>query len=430
MFAKRLAQGGGTGRPESLKARALIASAFLLMSLPLAASGPESVLAIKGGTVLTMAGAPIKGGTVLVRGGRIAEVGDNVAIPEGATVVDVSGKYVLPGLIDAMTYHGLRPADRNDASNPATPENRILPAYHPAFITVAGEDGSRELLAGGVTCIYIAPGSAQAIGGQGAVVKTFGRLPDVTVLRDPASLDMTLGDGVRSPLSRMAVASLIRKTLAGAQDSLERPESSANGPRSAATEALIRVLRKEMPVRIEADLPDDIRTAVRIADEFGLALVIDGGAGAYRVRELLAAKGIAVVLGPVSHAAVSGRAPQASPELSAFRDEGNAAMLAQAGVKIALASFGYGAGGAENGHPGRWLLLEAALATGFGLPEDAALKAVTINAAEILGVADRVGTLEKGKDADIVVCDGPPLGLKTRIERVFVDGKPVYEKEG
>ena len=426
MFAKRMTQGGGAGRPESLKAWALIASAFLLMSVPIAASGPEPVLAIKGGTVLTMAGAPIKGGTVLVRGGRITEVGANVTIPEGATVMDASGKYVLPGLIDAMTYHGLRPADRNDGSNPATPENRILPAYHPASITAAGEDGSRELLAGGVTCVYIAPGSAQAIGGQGAVVKTFGRLPDVTVLRDPASVDMTLGDGVRSPSSRMAVASLIRKTLAGARDSLERPESR----RSAATEALTRILRKEMPARVEADLPDDIRTAVRIADEFGLALVIDGGAGAYRVRELLAAKGIAVVLGPVSHAAVSGRAPQASPELSALRDEGNAAMLAQAGVKIALASFGYGAGGAENGHPGRWLLLEAALATGFGLPEDTALKAVTINAAEILGVADRVGTLEKGKDADIVVCDGPPLGLKTRIERVFVDGKPVYEKEG
>ena len=225
MFAIRLAQGGGTGRPESLKARALIASASLLMSLPIAASGPEPVLAIKGGLVMTMAGAPIKGGTILVRGGRIAEVGDSVAIPEGATVVDASGKYVLPGLIDAMTYHGLRPADRNDASNPATPENRILPAYHPASITGGGEDGGRELLAGGVTTIHIAPGSAQAIGGQGAVVKTFGRLPDMTVLRDPASVDMALGDGVRSPSSRMAVASLIRKTLAGARDSLERPES-------------------------------------------------------------------------------------------------------------------------------------------------------------------------------------------------------------
>ncbi len=426
MSAKRMTQGGGAGRPESLKAWALIASAFLLMSIPIAASGPEPVLVIKGGTVLTMAGAPIKGGTILVRGGRIAEVGDNVAIPEGATVIDASGKYVLPGLIDAMSYHGLRLADRNDASNPATPENRILPAYHPASFTDAGGDEGRELLAGGVTTIYIAPGNAQAIGGQGAVVKTFGRLPDATVLRDPASVDMTLGEGVRSPSSRMAVASLIRRTLGGARDALERPESS----QSAAPEALTRVLRKEMPARIEADLPDDIRTAVRIADEFGLALVIDGGEGAYRVLELLAAKGIAVVLGPVSPAAVSVRAPQASPELLALRDERNAAMLAHAGVKIALASFGYGAGGAENGHPGRWLLLEAALATGFGLPEDAALKAVTINAAEILGVADRVGTLEQGKDADIVVCDGPPLGLKTRIERVFVDGKPVYEKEG
>lgn len=424
MFEIRLAQGGGTGRPESLKARALVASAFLLVSLPIAASDPEPVLAIKGGTVLTMAGAPIKAGTVLVRGGRIAEVGDGVSIPEGATVVDATGKYVLPGLVDAMTYYGLLPADRNDASNPATPENRILPAYHPASVAEAGVYGSRELLAGGVTCIYIAPGSAQAIGGQGAVVKTSGRLSDANVLRDPASVDMALGDAVKAPSSRMAVASLIRRTLAGARDSLERPEAFVKGPKSAAAEALARVLRREVPARIEADLPDDIRTAVRIADEFGLALVIDGGSGAYRVRELLAEKGIPVVLGPVSHAAVPGRAPQASSDI---RDEGNAAMLAQAGVKIALASFGNADGGAGNGHPGRWLLLEAALATGFGLPEDAALKAVTISAAEILGVADRIGTLEKGKDADIVICDGPPLGLKTRVERVFIDGKPVTE---
>lgn len=279
MFEKRSAQSGRIFRPGPLRASALVASAFLSVSIPVAASDPEPALAITGGTVLTMTGAPIREGTVLVRGGRIVEVGDKVVIPKGALIVDASGKYVLPGLIDAMTYHGLRPADRNDASTPATPENRILPAYRPAVASLkeGGNGRRRELWAGGVTCIYIAPGSAQAVGGQGAVLKTFGRLPEANVLRDPASLDMTLGDAVKSPSTRMGGAALVRRTLSGARDSLARPEASAKGPRSAATEALARALRKEVPSRIEADLPDDIRTAIRLAEEFDLALVIDGG---------------------------------------------------------------------------------------------------------------------------------------------------------
>lgn len=427
--------GPGNDRPSAVTSRGrqaracpacLFSAAVLGLSL-FAGPGPEPVFAIKGGVVLTMAGPPIPVGTVLVRGGLIAEVGSTVEIPSGARIIDAAGKYVLPGLIDAMTYHGLSPADRNDAASPATPENRAVLAYRPDEGPVGEGTGIRSLLEGGVTTIYIAPGNTQAIGGQGAVVKTFREGSRDAVLLEPASVDMALGDSVRSPSNRPGVAALIRRTLAAARASMDKAKDVPDGGTGAGSEALAAALRRERPVRVEADLPDDIRMALRIAEEFDLAVVIDGGAGASKVGDVLAARGVPVVLGPVSRPFVSGRVGRASPEPTGLLDEANAALLFGAGVKLALASFGFASGAAETGRPGRWILLEAALAAGFGLPEDAALKAVTLHAAEILGVASRVGSLEKGKDADIIILDGPPLALGTRVDRVYVQGRLAYD---
>lgn len=437
MFEKRLVQGDKTSGPGSWRALALVVSAFLFVFPLIASSDPDSVLAIKGGTILTMAGEPLRGGTILVHNGKIAEIGNQVEIPKGAQIVDASGKYVIPGIIDAMTYYGIRPPDRNDVSNPVTPENRAIQAFYPFsdFLEEGGGSRNKELLIGGITSIYIAPGNRQVIGGQGAVVKTFGKYPDEMILLEPASVDMTLGDPVKSPFgemkkspsTRMSIAALIRKTLVSGREYLERLEASSKPPRNPGMEAMARILRKELPARVEADLPDDIRTAIRIAEEFHINIIIDGGGGAYKIKELLAEKKMPVVLGPISHLSISGQPVNESPELGTLRNEENAAQLANAGVKIAMASFGYDTGYTGGPFQGRWLLLEAALATGFGLSENEALKAVTINAAEILGVADRVGSLEKGKDADIVILDGPPLNVKTRVEQVYVNGKLAYD---
>lgn len=409
---------------------AATALSFFLAPLPAAAAGPDDVTAIKGGTILTMAGAPIPNGTIVIRDGRIAGIGTDIAVPAGARVVDASGKYIMPGLIDAMTYFGIRPVDQNDLTNPATPENRALIAFSPA--------GANALLRGGITTIYIAPGNRQVVGGQGAVVKLFGRHPEGTVILDPAALDMTLGDpvktqfgeGKRSPATRMNIAALLRKTLDGGRAYMAKAAKgaaadAAKAPANPAMEAVAAVLGGRIPARIEADLADDIRTAVRLADEYGFKAVIDGGEGAWKVADLLAAKRIPVVLGPVSHRPASGQIVRESPERAALRNEENAALLTKAGVKIALAGFGFASDNAGSFHEGRWLLLHASLLTGFGLSDEDAMRAVTINAAEILGVADRIGSLEKGKDADIVILDGPPLGLKTRVEKVFVNGVPV-----
>ncbi len=407
------------------------AASFLgiaLSALFLPAADPDKVLAIRGGTVLTMAGAPLVGGTVVVRNGKIDAVGIDPVVPAGAEVLDASGRFVLPGLIDAMTSYGIRPADLNDVSNPSTPEHRVRHVF--AFAEARG------LLEGGVTTIYIAPGNRQVIGGQGAVVKTCGDRAGGPYLLEPAGLDMTLGDPVKSqfgqanrtPSTRMAIAASIRRTFQGGRDHAEKLSSgngtAAGAPPDPAMDAVAKALRRELPVRVEADRPDDIRTALRIAREFGLRIVIDGGGGASDVAETLAAAGVPVVLGPVSHARRTGGAVP----VSSARSEETASLLEKAGVKFALASFGGGQRQSGDAAGGRWLLLEAALATAFGLSEEAALKAVTISAAEILGVADRVGSLETGKHADILILDRPPLDLKSRVVQVIIDGRLVVHE--
>jgi len=437
----------------------------------------DSVVAIKGGTVLTMTGKSIVRGIVLIRDGKIAEIGMDVKIPEGARIVDATDKYVMPGIVDAMSYYGIRPQDRNEATNPVTPQNRIIQAYNP-YSNYIKEKGyptrNKEILCGGVTSLYIAPGNRQVIGGQGAVVKLHGASHNDIVLLEPASIDISMGDPVKSafgsknqsPVTRMSIAALLRKTLVGAQgyiqklEAAERKKEEAKAvekaekkeekkgkdkerndkgaeqaaappapPPDLAMEAMAKLIRKEIPARFEANLADDIRTAIRIAEEFDLKIVIDGGTGAYELKDLLAEKQIPVVLSPISHPFVSGQPVEYSPELHTLRDERTPAMLANAGVKIALASFGYGTGYTGSSYHGRWLLLEAALATGFGLSELEALKAVTINPAEILGVADRIGSIEPGKDADIIILDGHPLNIKSWVEQVLIQGEVVYMKQ-
>jgi len=429
---------GRLGRGRHL----LAAFAALLCA---AAAPAQNVTAIRDATVLTMTGDTIRNGTVLIRDGKILDVGRGIPIPAGATTIDARGKYVMPGLIDAMTYFGIRPADRNDPSKPVTPENRIINAYAPFSDFMGGRDvpdRRREVWSGGVTTIYIAPGDLQVIGGQGAVVKTDGGPRAGTVLREPASIDMTLGDAPKknfaakkqSPSTRMSEAALIRKALVQAQEYRQEFARQKDKPgeggakRDPGNEALVMLLERKLPARVQADLADDIRTALRLADEFGFDLVIDGGIGAHELAGELAQRKIPVVLAPVSRTYMTEVEGGASKELYAKANESSAAVLAAAGVELAMASFGYSAGYTGSAWQGRWMLLEAAVAAGFGLPEEEALKAVTIHPAEILGIADRVGSIARGKDADLVVLDGPPLSPATWVEKVFINGSLVYEQ--
>ena len=402
-------------------------------------------VALTGGLVYPISSEAVEGGTVLIVDGRIAAVGVDVDIPAGAEVVDVTGSVVMPGIIDAMSYYGVAAEDMNEVPNPLTPELRIIEAFAPFGTFGSGEAGEirvRELLQGGVTATYIGPGDATVLGGQGAVVKTAGARFDDLIVREPAAIDITLGgkpastyrEQSRSPSTRMAVVAQLRDLLVKAREWMATSgggdEASGAGaaPRNLGMEALARLLNGEVPARVQANATRDIRVAMELAEEFGFELVVDGGAGAHQMAEDLADRGIPVVLGPISHPYISGEEIPDPGDYGGV-DERNAVWLQEAGVHVSLASFSRGFGPFGPGVAGQWLLIDASIARGHGMSEMDVLRAVTLNPAEVLGVADRMGSLEVGKDADVVVFDGDPLSIRTWASRVYVDGRLVHERQ-
>lgn len=413
-----------------------------LLVLAVVASAPAGAqqrpVVLRGASVLTPAGDWIAGATVVLSGGKIAAVGRDVSVPRDAEIVDLTGKYLMPGLVDAMASIGISGSDLNEASNPVAPELRAFEAYNPFAPFGGGKPGpirNQEALSGGVTTMYIAPADASLIGGQGAVVKTAGASLDSLIVREPAAIDMTLGEPPkrparsqnRDPFTRMAEVAMIRQALIKAQEYAANRQRNPNHPRDLGMEALGRLLRREIPARIQANRASDIRVAMGLAEEFNFDLVLDGAASAMQHKEQLAAKKIPVVLGQVSHPFVSN---EEIPDRSDYPpvDERAPGQLAAAGVKVALASFSRAFGTLAPAGTGKWLLLDGAVAAGYGMSERDILRAVTINPAEILGVANRVGSLAPGKDADVVVLDGPPLSVRTWVERVYVNGELVHHR--
>jgi imidazolonepropionase-like amidohydrolase len=413
-------------------------AAMALLAVSRTTSAQERAIAIRGGTVMPIDGPAIPNGIVVMRGGKLIAVGADVTIPAGAEVVDATGKFVLPGLIDAMTSLGVGQTDLNEASDPLAPQLRVIEAFNPFGTFASGKPGPLrmvETLSGGVTTMYIAPADAAVIGGQGAVVKTAGATVSAMVLREPASIDMALGEPPkkaaaqrqRDPATRMAEVALLRQMLVKAQEYGRNKTANPSLPRDLGLEALGKALRREIPVRLQANSSGDIRTALALAEEFNLDLVIDGAAFAQTHQVLLASRKVPVVLGQVSHPFVSN---DEIPDRSDYPtvDEGIAAKLIAAGVKTAIASFSRAFGTLAPAGSSKWLLLDASIAAGYGLADGDVLRAVTLTPAEILGVSDRVGSLTRGKDADVIVLDGPPLAVKTWVERVYVNGELVHQR--
>ena len=412
------------------------AAALFLLSASLPAQ--ERAVAIRGGTVLPISGPAIPNGTVVIRGGKVVAVGANVQVPAGAEIVDASGKYVMPGVVDAASYSGISDNDLNEPTDPMTPQNRVWEAYNPFGTFGSGQAAplrNKEALSGGVTTQYIAPADAQLLGGQGAVLKTAGATLDALLVREPAAIDIALGTppktparaANRDPFTRMAEAAMLRGLFVKAQEYQRNKSSNATLPRDLGMEALGKLLRKEIPARIQANNATDIRTALRLAQEFNFDVIIDGGAGAWDLKDELAAKKVAVVLGQVSHQYVSN---EEIPDKQDYPkpDERLAGRLTNAGIPTAIATFSRAFSTLAPAGTGKWLLIDAALAAGYGMTDDQVLRAVTLIPAQILGIADRVGSLEAGKDADVIVLDGPPLSVKTWVQRVYVNGELVYTK--
>ena len=386
--------------------------------------------AIVGGRVIPVEGEPIEGGTVLLRDGKIAAVeGAGFAVPSGAAVVDATGKWVLPGFIDAHAHAGVAEEaegwagqDTNERTDPNSAHVRALDAINPADL------GFRDAITGGVLAVNVNPGSANPIGGQSVAIKCWGRTVDEMVLREPAGLKSALGENPKrvygerneTPATRLGTAAVIRGAFVAAQNYEAKLAASASASSSSERavverdlklEALSRVLRREIPWRQHCHRADDIATAMRMAREFGYELVIDHGTEAYLLADQIAAASIPVVIGPLFTS-------RSKVELR-NRSLANPARLAAAGVTIAITTD----------HPVvpiHFLIHQATLAVKEGLDPVTALRAVTINPARIIGVDARIGSLAVGKDADVVIWSGDPLDVMSRAERAFMDGREIY----
>ena len=394
----------------------------------------DGAVAIVGGRVVPIVGAEIPGGTVLIENGMIVAVGagDAVSVPDGAQVVDAAGSWVLPGFIEAHGHVGVSEEaegwageDTNEMTEPVTADVRAIDAINPADL------GFRDAISGGVLAVNVNPGSGNPIGGQTVALKCWGRTVDEMALRQPSGMKSALGenpkrvygDQKKTPSTRLGTAAVIRGALVAAANYLERIDAEQHKPqaerkpvdRDLKLEALGLVLRRQIPWRQHCHRADDIATAIRIADEFGYDLVIDHGTEAHLLADIIAARGIPVIIGPLLTS-------RSKVELR-NRSLANPGRLAKAGVTIAITTD-------HPVVPVNFLAHQAALAVKDGLDRETALQALTINPARIAGVDDRLGSIEPGKDADLVIWSGDPLDVLSRAVRVFIDGAEIYSYSG
>ncbi len=392
----------------------------------------DTTVAITGGRIVPVTSDPIERGTVLIEDGKIVAVGPDVPVPDGARVIDAGGSWVLPGFIEAHGHVGVHEEaegwagqDTNEMTDPVTAHVRALDAINPADL------GFRDAIGGGVLAVNVNPGSGNPIGGQTVALKCWGRTVDEMVLRQPSGLKSALGenpkrvygDKKQTPSTRLGTAAVIRGAFVDAANYLARIEAEERKPeadrkhvdRDLKLEALGRVLRREIPWRQHCHRADDIATALRIAEEFGYDLVIDHGTEAYLLADILAARNIPVIIGPLFTS-------RSKVELR-NRSLANPGRLDQAGVTIAITTD----------HPVvpiNFLVHQASLAVKEGLDPETALRALTINPARIVGIADRIGSIEPGKDADLAIWSGDPLDVLSRVQRAFINGAQVYSYDG
>lgn len=378
------------------------------------------MLLIKNGTVLTMAGKPIKMGQVLVNEGKIISVGENISIPEDCEIIDANGGYIMPGIIDAHCHIGMwedglgfEGDDGNEITDPATPQLRAIDAINPM------DRSFTEAYENGVTCVCTGPGSANVIGGQFATIKTKGNRIDNMIVQQTASMKVAFGENPKrcydakkqTPSTRMATASILREYLLKTKKYIEDKEKNPSFDMK--LESLIPVVKGELNIKAHAHRADDIFTAIRIAKEFGLKMTLEHCTEGHLIADELAREGFSAIVGPTF-------GTRSKVELRELSFETPAA-LHKAGVKIALMTD-------HPVIPVHHLPLCAALAVRSGLDEEAAFKAITINPAEILGISDRVGSLEVNKDADIVVFDKHPFDIQAKTTCVLIDGEIAFKR--
>ena len=408
--------------------RPLLACA-LSFALASTAASQQDVTAFTNATVLPGGAPAMRQATMIVAGGKVVALGsaDAVEIPVGAVVVDCSGKTITPGLIDASFMSSVTANDANEQSDEVTPHLRILDSLDPE------DPMMRRARRGGVTTVHVMPGTQNVIGGLGCVLKTHGSDPDQMVVKQDATMRIVMGSEpsnrnrairggriesmyYRRPTTRMGVVWAVRRAFFDAQEAMQKTQGAPDqGPPSPGVEVLTQVLQGKMTAVTTARSEQDLRTALRIADEFGYQTVIDEAQDAYMVADELAERKATVMLGAPSATAVGGGGSRdgAAPRSGTVR------ALADKGVKFVITT-----GTNTRRLP---LVREAMFAARNGLGPQQALDAITIAPAKLLGIDDRIGSLAKGKDADFVIWSNDPLDPAAVAESVHIDGKPVSQ---
>ncbi|MBU5590415.1 amidohydrolase [Clostridium sp. MSJ-4] len=381
---------------------------------------------IKNGKIYTMAGEIYEKGCILIEDGKIKKVGENIQGHSEEKVIDVKGAWVLPGIIDAHCHiggmeanMGFEGSDINEMTDPITPQLRALDAINP------NDEAFQKAVKGGITSVMTGPGSANVMGGTFVAIKTHGRAIDDMIIKEPAAMKIAFGENPKRvynnknkmPSTRMATAALLRQTLIEAKNYKAKKDNAKEKGEffelNFKMEALLPVIEKKIPLKAHAHRADDILTAIRIAKEFDLLMTLDHCTEGHLISDYIKESGFPAIVGPTM--SFNSKIELGNKSFS------TPAVLRREGIKVAIMTD----------HPvieEQYLPLCAGLATKEGLSFEDALKAITISAAEISGISDRVGSIEVGKDADIAIFDGNPLESMTNCLYTIIDGKVVYEK--
>ena len=379
---------------------------------------------IRNAHILPIVGDEIENGCLLIDGNRIAAVGTQLSAPEGAEVIDAGGRLVTPGCVEAHCHVGLdneamawEGADFNEIVDPITPQMRAIDSINPM------DEGLADALQGGVTTACTGPGSANVVGGTFAVIKLYGKRVDKMIVKDPAAMKCAFGEnpkgcygknGSKAPMTRMGTAALLRELLFKARRYYEDKEAGKDPSFDMKLEAMLPVMTGEIPLKCHCHRADDILTAVRIAKEFGLKATLDHCTDGELIADELAEESFPVFVGPSL-----GHKSKIELANKSFTTPG---VLNRAGLCVSIITD-------APVIPLRYLPMCAGLAVNAGMDRAEAWKAITINPAASLGIADRVGSLEPGKDADVVIWTADPLGsIGGKAYMTIVNGQIVYRR--
>ncbi|MBB2480564.1 amidohydrolase [Bacillus sp. APMAM] len=379
------------------------------------------MLAIINAKVFDGTGNVIDNGKIVIEDGKFSQIGTSLSIPEGCKVIDVEGKIVTPGLIDVHTHLGVHEEgvgkagqDVNETSSEVTSQVRSLDGINPF------EPGFEVARKSGITTVQIMPGSANVIGGEMVVVKTKGTVVDQMVLREPSGMKAATGENPKNvhggkgkmPTTRMGVAARLREKFMEAEHYKMQFENGKVA-RNLGLENLCKVLNKEIPLRVHAHRADDIATVLRLKREFNIDITIEHCTEGHLIADFIAEHDVMVSVGPTMSS-------KSKVEL-ANKGWHTLVALTNAGVSVSITTD-HPVVGIEH------LMTSAIMAVKNGLSETDALKAITINAAKHLGVEERVGSIEAGKDADFAIWSGDTFDLRSSVVKTYIQGECVFEK--